>query len=561
MVDIKEIVSKLNAELNSIIDEYMSLDSIEPFKKEDFLRLRAIVSSLYASSSKTMDSLSLQIFSLKNQKDTLLDVYEENAAEILNSLDERMAIIKKKYEESINGLNEEINRSKEDNSRNKEDTLQDIEFYIYSSIQHVEMFVQEYKDAQNRYNYQYSIAKESYGNNIIYYNDQLRKELDRLSEAHLTAIKEYKKETEELIEGYNKRILEQSQILEGFNKEYKERLSGFKVKKRNETEDLNNQIRALGSEKDLHLEHIKNEYTESLDRLNKKREQDNQDNTLKNQNIIKDFVYNMDELDSILNEQRARYSKQRDEENESYFENKLVLHRAHEKEIIDLLNGSPIKPKSSIKKINKEYYDIELQNEKTHKSIIDRLEREYAIASEANAYQKKRLDIQRTSSIKALSLDEIRSNKHYQEENNRLENEMSYETSLANHRYNIDANNKRLESTNVMLGIERQIGALEADHQKSVRRINNAIRANKLEIEYATQINNATYEFQSARYERTINYLTVTNLLEIEKCKLLNSFNHKSYELNILNSKVSLNYSKDKIDLKNKQYKIGRAHV
>ena len=60
--------------------------------------------------------------------------------------------------------------------------------------------------------------------------------------------------------------------------------------------------------------------------------------------------------------------------------------------------------------------------------------------------------------------------------------------------------------------------------------------------------------FLDEKYNREISFLTVSNLLKIEKCKVLDQYNIRQYELNIENSNNILEYSKKKINLQNEKY-------
>lgn len=562
MSDIKESTNLLLTKINDLLIEYQGLDDIAPFTPEIFAEIKVLLNSLYDKEVATLDEMVKQINSLKLRKDNLLNDYENGQINLDEDLKDGLNKIKRSYEEKINNLNSQINESKLANERMKEETIQDIEYYKMSSIQHIEMFESEYNDSISRFNYQYSIAKESYDNNIIYYNNSLAKEITKLDTTHETSLSDYDEETTAMRLLYTEKIQQQTEALEGINKEYKESLSNYKVKKSSETESLNNKIRGLAELKNQKIEDIKKNYAELNNTLNEKREQDNQDNNIKNQNIIKEFVYNMDEAEAHLNSEKRKFTAEMDNEYELYFENQFRLHKAQEKEIKRLKN-EPFDEKSlrvAFKRINKEYDDIENENAKTHKLIIDRLNKELMLIMENNSYQKKRMDINRTSSIKSLNLEEIKNNKRFQEENNRHEDEMGFEVSLSNSRYNIDANNVRLDSNIRLLNLQREIQALDAKHQKDVRRINNTIRMNKLEIDFANQTNKLIHDYEEIKYNKRINYLTVTNLLEIEKCKVLNAYNRKQYELNILNSKLLLNYSKDKFHLQDEKYEATKKH-
>ena len=561
-LDIKEGTNLLIANINDLLNEYKSLDSTSPFKETLFEKIDVLVNGFYDKSSSTLNNLSKQIYSLKNRKDDILNSYYNSEALLNKELEDGLLNVKRKYEEKINNLNRQINDSKLLNERKKQDAIQDIEYYKISSLQNIDMIESEYNESINRFNYQYSIAKESYGENIIYYNDSLTNEIKKLNAEYESSLVEYDNETKAMIKLYTSKIQQQAERLEEINKEYREQMSNYKVKKSFETETLNNKIRELVDLKNQKIEEIRKRYANLTSTLNKKREQDNQENTLKNQNIVKEFVYNMDEAEAHLNSERKKYTEELENEQEIYFENQLRLLKAEENEI-KMLKNEGLDEKSlkiAYKKINKEYDDIENENYKNHKSIIERINIDLLLMIENNSYQKKRMDIIRTSSIKSLNLEEIKNNKHYQEENNRYEDEMNYEISLTNYRYNIDANNVRLESSIKQLILQNEIQALDAKHQKDIRQINNIIRTNKLEIDFINQTNKLISNYEETKYTKQINYLTVSNLLEIEKCKVLNAFNRKQYDLKILNSKLLLNYSKDKFDLQNEKYEATTNH-
>ena len=231
----------------------------------------------------------------------------------------------------------------------------------------------------------------------------------------------------------------------------------------------------------------------------------------------------------------------------------LELNKALENELKNNISSS-VKP--NIRKTKKEYY-IQSKNEtKATKKYIDEITHIYNKNMEVNNYNKKLLDIDRSYMTKKLSEKEIRDNKYYQELSNVDENNLNYNLFLINSEYNKEANTIRLSSNLNSISNDAEFKKIEAENQKNIERVQSKIKRISLEISSADSLRNMIKNLEEEKYIKSKNFYTVSNLLEIEKSKVLDNYNYEKYLLNVKNAELIYNYSKENINLQNKKYEV-----
>lgn len=545
MRQFNDSIEKLNKELQEFIHKYEALDYHEPFNTNIFNGIKALFEENYHNSLLATTSLYKHRNNIDNLFDSMLKNHHKETTRLKKELKNTKSEIKKGYEEKINDLNTEINLSKKQNIQDKKDKQLDIEFYITSSEQYLDMFESEYKDNTNRFTYQYSVAKESYNNNIIHYNNILEAQLNKLDKEFGKSLNEYDNDTQKIINAYNTAIENDQFLLEKKNNDFKASMLNYKERRRNETKALNDAIRSLQDNKDIKIGEARAFYTSSQNNSNIEKENKRQKNHQESQKIARDFAFNINELDDANNAAKEKLIKETE-----YLENR----RKEVLENYDIQLNRELDSSSDDKKIIKRYNTLKSDELKSVSEEIERLNEEYNYEIAKNAYAKKLLNLDRTIALKRLTELETKDNKYYQEIDNQYENSLSYNIQAINSSFTKDANQIRLDSTINSMEVNRNIAELEATYEKQFEVLNNNIKKNKLEIDVALRINKLMHEFEDKKYQRKINFLTVSCLLEIEKCKVLDTYNKTQYELNITNYKNILDYSKNKIQLQNEKY-------
>ena len=121
----------------------------------------------------------------------------------------------------------------------------DIDFFFMASEQNIELFEKEYEENLARFNYQIQIAADAYENNTIHYNDILEKDLKELNDNYSSVLSQNDKDSERIISHYQKKVYDLNEILDSKMNDFKNYQNNYKGKRRTESIELNDTIRAL----------------------------------------------------------------------------------------------------------------------------------------------------------------------------------------------------------------------------------------------------------------------------------------------------------------------------
>lgn len=559
MKDIDNIISTISSEINSLLGQYEILDDIAPLTLPILKDIKKTSASIISQLKKSIAASKKEFKELSTQASNMLKEHKAFKTEKLNYLKEKNKIEKENNSSLKNELNAEITKDKSLLDVERKNKLLDIEFYVTSSYQHIEMFEDEYKESTNRFSYQVQNAKQSYLDSIVSYNETLEKRINKLTKEHKLSINKFIKENTSIIKSYKLKI---SAIENEYNiklEEFKHEIVSIKENRSNETINLNNQIRGLISIREQDNAKQNQALQEKKNNLIIERENKKKTLQLESQKIARDFVIGMNEYDEQFTEQRKEY-----EENARLLSNKHVMYlinttKENERDLKQIYSHFdfkelPLSAKQTIRKINKHYQKIVKSHEITTNKEIKKLNIDMQITTERNNYQKKLLDLDRQYALLKLNEIDLKDNKYYQETENSFDAEHRYNLKTIISRYNKSANITRRGSSIKTIKLEALLDQTEANYQKELEIISSKIKDIELEIEYTQALNDLYLESEQKKHQKLINYLTVSSLLQIEKCKLLNNYNITTYELNVLNAKKILDYSILKIELQNQKF-------
>ncbi len=557
MKSFDECLIKFNTKVEEFIKEYKLLDDKAPFTLDIIEEITKIFNENYDESINEVNTYEKRKNKLDESFNKILSDYYKLEKQRNNDLKGKQSTIKKELDEKIKTSKSELNALKKQYEKSEFETLNDISFYVDSSNQNIDMFEIEYKDNINRFAYQIGVAKSSYNSNIDTFNSQLELQLEKVKAEYDKNMRTNHDNFNALVESYNLVIDEKNELIENKQKEYNEAKIELNNKKRQEYVLLNNQIKELSNEKNDKISVYRNTYTEAQNKDNVEKEKSNNDYKAQNFKANKDFVKNINELDNKIRDIREKFENYCQELNQNKYYNIYDLHVEQEKLIKQFLESeaNSNKVKQEIKRINKIFYDRMVDEDKRTEKIIKSAEKEYLSNTKKEMYQKKLLDISRNSFFSRLTEKQTRDNKYYQEKNNGYEDVYNYHSSVANNVYNKHANKALLESSIRNLEIEKEIDEIDAKFQIQIETLSDVIKKYQLEIQIARRLNELNDLFLTEKYNREVSFLTVSNLLKIEKCKVLDIYNINQYELNIKNSKNVLDYSKNKIRIQNDKYK------
>lgn len=554
-------IKNFNTDLLEFLHKYEIIDDKDPITNDLLKKLKKLINSLNTISNQHNLVLSKQVDLFDEGFARIMDEYKNKEKIINERLANAIQIINRKYKDKINLLNSEINKLKMHNADKIYELEQDIEYFIISSKQREEIFEQEYEDNVKRYDYQISAAKESYNQNIDASNAKLIKKKVAVDEAYALLLHDYDEETERMLKTLNDKIESLTVELNTVTYELETFRTKMKEKFRQESILLNDEIRLLIDSRNNNIVNARARYNKSLNDSAIEKENKRQEYQQESQRIQKDFVYNITQIDEQANENKKAHT--------AYIENKtraleyqlFDIHKEKEREILQILDSSSSTEddlnkniKSQIKHKNKQYFKARNQKIQMHDQEIKYLNKNYNISLEKNRNNKALLDLDRMYSLKVFTEKEQRDNKYYQELSNIYENDSNLLIKIANMKYNQKANLVKCQSRIRIKELEKEQEITEADYQKKIEKIQTKINALKLEIDGALKLKNSVVQYEKTNYDNKTNNLTVNTLLEIEKSRLLNQYNHRQYEINVLNSRTNLMFSKRKLQIENEQF-------
>lgn len=556
MKDFDTCLNAFNVEFNDFLENYKFLDKDSSFTPELLNEINKIIAELNECSSLEITTLEKRKEKLNNSFKSFLKEYYKTERISKNELKSKLKAIKDDADSKILELKKDLQENKSKFEKNEYDTLNDINFYIEASNQNIDMFEIECRDNLNRFAYQIDVAKSSYNNNIDTFNSQLEAQLEKVTSIYKENIEKCDKSYNDLVESYNLIIQEKNKLIENKKQEYHIAQVELKNKKRQESTDLNDLIRKYSEEKSIQISKYRNEYLDA-------QKSDNDAkiylmNGYKDENFKanKEFVQNINDLDSKIKDLRDQFEKYCDNENQTKYYKIFDIHTEQEKLIREYIqdNKNNAKLKADLKRINKEFYNRVNEENKKCEKILAAAKKNYSRENSQGLYEKKILDISRTTFFAKLNEKQIRDNKYYQERSNIYETQFNYNSLIATNEYNRNANKVLLDSSIRNLEIEKEIDETDAKYQIQIETLSDVIKKYQLEISIAKKLNELNHLFLDEKYNREISFLTVSNLLKIEKCKVLDQYNIRQYELNIENSNNILEYSKKKINLQNEKY-------
>lgn len=547
-----ETLDALKVKLQDYFKKAETQDSQEPLSFSLLNSLRQAVDTYI----KQMNTICSKLKPLKQEYANLLkelsNVYNEKEKMLEEKLKVDTSTIISKYEEKCNALKDEIKEKEREIHFEENNILMDIEFFVMASDQNKEMFEAEYNENVSRFNYQIQIASDSYSENTIRFNNQLEKELEKIESKYKASLVDYDKDTERIIAHYQKNVDELNEILAKKIDEFNKYQNLNKQKKVKESMEFNDKIRLLVSKRNEKNQDARNEYARKQAEAQEDKEQKRQEYQAESQKILKEFVLNMTTLDDRIAYLKKEYNDRIDEEQRALQYRLLELKNEEESLLMESYSSPDFKKKA--KKIKAEYFGYqELERKNTNKTLAN-LKKAYLMNQEKTNYQKKLLDLDRTFNMKSIVENETYDNKKFQEINNEYEIDMNHAVQINDLDYNREANKLRSENNLKTLKEERNADEADALHQIDTEKLICQIKSIKYEIASFEEIKKLLHKFETDKYNTTLNFKTVNNILEIEKCKVLDTLNKSMYDLNVKSSKMVLETSNKAIDLKNKEY-------
>ncbi|MBQ9449262.1 MAG: hypothetical protein IJU60_05250 [Acholeplasmatales bacterium] len=548
-------IDNMQKSFKKYIDSYLELN--DPTITPSFL---TDINEALASLNNESRRLNADLDKINKNLDLLFDKdvleYSEKSNQNLIESEAKKVEIKNLHETKIKNINLEVEKAEIQNEKDINNAEMEIDLYYSVSNQNVQMFEDEFEDSKTRLEYQYSKAKESYNNSIVTNNDIMEKNLAVIKHDYLHKLDTYDEDTNNVLKIYDADIEETKKQIALKEAEYNKKIEDIKEQKRDESTKLNTIIRSYFIERGDEIEKSREKSSESHNEADQEREKRKQSYNHESQRISKEFVSKINVLDEDEDKLKNNFDDEMLEHNQMRNYDMLKIHKRHENELVSIYNSnlSNFQSRLRVKRTNNFYHHVKAQSNRSHDKLMNEIKKQYSSDIEKNSYQKRLLDINRSTSFKRLTEQEIRDNKYFQEIENLYEATLNFEIFKANQECNKRSNDAKLESSIRNVYFEGQTDEIDAIYQKEIEKLNAEIKKKNLEIGITKELNKIVHDFENEKYNRGVSYHTVSNLLTIERYKLLDQYNKNQFDLNLESASTSLEYSKEKMNIKNKKF-------
>lgn len=551
-----KIIEDFKKDYKKIISDFSIIDDNDPitFSKLEYLgnALNTWISTL----DETFNKINKETTEYNKKSNTFYNKYQQKIKALNDSHNKNIKNINKDYVEAIDKLKSKLEITKNDTSYKIEQFEVEYNYFIATSEQNKNILSSDYEEAKKRYDYQKDELRESYLTIVEKRNTASNIIKNKLQE-------QYIQDKESMILSYNNNIKKiedlikiQEQELKNITLALENEKSGMKEKYRQESANLNENIKKIADEKNKIIDKARSEYNKSINDANIEKENKKTDYQQKSQALLKEFVTKINEIDEIANLTKKEYEKKVIELKRQYYTNIYNQNVSFHKQLEQIYKASPSFDKitNQLIKYKNKMHQINVNTlKKEQESIILDLSKENTIKSLRDKNNKNFLEIDKNYSIKKINNQEQFDNKYYQENENFYANEFNYNVKNANYKFSQKANLLRCQSQIRTKLLERNFDGISANYYKKIETIQNKINTYKIELDVNKRINNLILKYLEDIYNSQLYLEETSNLLEIEKNKLLKEFNQIQYNYNINNILLLKEYGNKKIDIENQK--------
>lgn len=557
-MDLLETLKNFQNEYQKIIQDFQVIDDNDPISPEHMKQLEDSLNQWYQT---LKNNFTIQLGFYERYLDKNQDTYAKytETVDFLNKkLSQNLKSITDYHIEACKKLKEKIEKSKGSYLFTIEQLELDYECFIRTSEQNKIILDEDFEKAKKRYDYQRDEAKDSYLDVVKKKNEILENAKKTLAQNYDESISQYQIEYQELIEKLNHLIDEKSSELEKLSMALENEKNNMKEKYRQESASLNAAIKKFVDDKNKTIDLARNQYNKSMNDAGIERENKKQVYQVKSQALLREFVTKINEIDEQTSQLKKEYDIKSNQIKRDYYSNlfeRTKLFHSQLEKIYASSSGAHLDRYTNhlIQYKNKQYIlETNIQKKANELQLLN-LTRSHTIALQDNKNNKNFLEIDKNYAIKEITNQEQFDNKYYQEKDNFYESDFNFIVKSANYRFSQKANILRCQSQIRTKLLERNYDSIEANYYKKIEILQNKINSYQLEKKLATELLKLVLEYQKDTYLDHLHLEEVTNLLDIEKNKLLKEFNQAQYEYQIKNIQLERDYGLKKIDLENQK--------
>lgn len=551
-----KIIEDFKKDYKKIIEDFSIIDENDPITFSKLEYLKNALNSWTSTLNETFSKLNKEANEYNKKSNSFYNKYQQKIKVLNDSYNKNIKNINKDYVEAIEKLKSKLEITKKDTSYKIEQYEVEYNYFIATSEQNKNILENDYNEAEKRFDYQKDELRESY---LL-----IVEKRNEASEIIKNKLKDkYTLDKESIINSYNDNIKKienliniQEQELKNITTALENEKSGMKEKYRQESANLNENIKKIADEKNKIIDKARNEYNKSINDANIEKENKKTNYQQKSQALLKEFVTKINEIDETANLTKKEYEKKIIELKRQYYTNIYNQTINFHNQLEQIYKASPSFDKITnqlIKYKNKMHLINVNTLKKNQELIILDLTKENTIKSLRDKNNKNFLEIDKNYSIKKINNQEQFDNKYYQENENFYANEFNYNVKNANYKFSQQANLLRCQSQIRTKLLERNFDGISANYYKKIETIQNKINTYKIELDANKKINDLVLTYLEDNYKSHLYLEETSNLLEIEKNKLLKEFNQIQYKFNINSIKLLKDYGYKKIDIENQR--------
>lgn len=541
-----------------LMDDFSILDEQDPLSKSTIDALKGLLEKFLNHFTINFSERENLKVAYEDKKQLSKKNYHALVDELNNGLEKNIKNITYGHIEACKNLKNKIENTKQNHLFTNEQLELDYDYFITTSEQNKIILSSDYDNAKKRYDYQKEEAKDSYFEIVKKNNKILEEVKNQLYKEYVDSIAQYKEDQQALLAKLEENVSEKTIELETLMAALENEKNNMKEKYRLESANLNKSIQKYLDEKNKTIDHARSQYSRAINDAAIERENKKQIYQNNLQALLKEFVTKITEIDESSTQKRKEFEAKTDRIKREYYSTVFTKTKVFHQQIENIYASSSSKnldkyTQHLIQFKNKQHLiDVALIKKSTEQ-ILTSMTQEHTIDLQESKNNKNFLEIDKNYAVKNIANQEQFDNKYYQEKDNVYENDFNYIVKTANFNFSQKANLLRCQSEIRTKLLERNYDGIEANYYKKIETIQNKINAYKLEIKLAQELKELVLQYQEEKYHLKLHLEEVTNLLEIEKNKLLKLFNISQYEYNVKNITLSKDYGFKKIELENQK--------
>lgn len=555
-MSVLEIIDNFKTEYMKIIADFSIIDEHDPISSMQLNSLQEALNNWTLSVREGFDKDLKQSFEYEKKNQSLLFKYQQKIKVLNDSLNKNMKNITKDYIDACQKLNQKIEIARKDTNYRIEQYEVELDYFLATSEQNKIILTNDFQEAKKRYDYQRDEAKESYLEIVKKNNTLLQSIKERLNQQYQKDIDIILNEQVKELEALRKSVELEELELASITSVLENEKGNMKEKYRQESANLNENIKKIADEKNKIIDKARSQYTKSINDANIEKENKKAIYQAQSQALLKEFVTKINVIDENTSILRKEFEQKINGIKREYYSDVFTQTKDFHHQLEQIYNATSTLDKYTnhlIRYKNKQYLANRNLAKKEKEIILLELTKDNTIKVLNNRNDKNYLEIDKNFAIKNLNDQEQFDNKYYQENDNIYGNDFNYTVKNANYRFSQQANLLRCQSQIRTKLLERNFDGISANYYKKIESIQNKISTYKLAIEITQKLNHVVLQYLEDTYKANLHLEETSNLLEIEKNKLLKEYNRTQYDYNIKNITLSKEYGFKKIDLENQK--------